>query len=95
MPLKRGKIDMIRIELTNVRKRGSSGSEFREQSQATHGAYRADTIKGLCRELAEDGFDLSQAVEVYRDGTLCFTYATLDWWANGPVKGEQPEQLRK
>lgn len=95
MPLKRGKIDMIRIELTNVRKQGSSGSEFRDQSQASHGAYRADTIKGLCRQLAEDGFDLSQAVEVYRDGTLCFTYATLDWWSNGPVKGEQPEQLRK
>ena len=86
---------MIRIELTNVSKQGSSWSEFSEQSQASHGAYRADTIKGLCRELADAGLDLSQAVEVYRYGTLCFTYATLDWWANGPVKGEQTEQLRK
>ena len=86
---------MIRIELNNVSKQGSSWSEFSEQSQASHGAYRADTIKGLCRELADAGLDLSQAVEVYRYGTLCFTYATLDWWANGPVKGEQPEQLRK
>ena len=86
---------MIRIELTNVRKRGSSGSEFRDLSQASHGAYRSDTIKGLCRQLGEAGFDLSQAVEVYRDGTLCFTYATLDWWANGLTKGDQPIHLRK
>lgn len=88
-----------RIELDSVRK-ARNASEWRNIPRARcEGRERVGdgrNIVLLAREMIEKGHDPSGLVEVWREGTPCFSAAPLQVWADDKFgKGEQPEHLRK
>lgn len=90
---------MFKIELDSVRKQGKSASEWRMVNRARCGNYESIgdglNIKAVCLKMYEDGADPATQVGVYRDGTLCFTYATLESWAGMGPKQPQPAHLKR
>jgi len=87
---------MIRIELDTVRK-DINGQEWRWVNRASACGMEESgdgrVIVNLCQRLLEGGY--TGEVMVYRDETPCFNPLSLELWAGGGHKGEQPLELRK
>ena len=78
------KLDLIRIELDAIRRpRGP-----KEVQRLQRARWRDVEVIGngfivekICAAILKRGIDPETPVEIYRDGTLCFTRASLHRWA--------------
>ena len=86
----------IRIELDSVRK-DINGSEWRRINRASACGMEeigdGMVIVRLCQRLLEAGY--TGEVVVFRGEIPCFNPLSLELWAGGGLREEQPLKLRK
>lgn len=72
------------MKIITIQLSGMHTASCEEFSQSVDNK-RGPVISDLCRNLALGNADLSRPVEVYRDGTLCFSNMTLKDWCRKTI----------